>query len=112
MLVTATFPIARSFDVTVSVQVAPSVAPVVGKRGKKLRNEEMTCASVGAGAVVSDATEFRNSPLGVSRPVMDSPFTPVRLIPGGSVEPESGTIESTVIVVAYRGLSAGREMAT
>src|SRR2546429_5193007 len=79
MLVTVTLPAVRSFDVTVSVQVAPSVAPFAGSRGKKFRNEPMICASNWAGAVVSDATALRNSPVGRSRPMNDRDRKSTRL---------------------------------
>src|SRR3989442_14269650 len=100
MLVTVTLPAVRSFDVTVSVQVAPSVAPFACSRGKKFRNEPMICASNWAGAVGSDATALRNSPVGRRPPANDRPLAPDKLSPIGQVEQESGTIESTVTVVA------------
>ena len=39
MFFTLTLPVARSFIVTVSVQVAPCLIPQTGNRGKKLRND-------------------------------------------------------------------------
>ena len=97
---TVTLPAVRSFDVTVSVHVAPSVAPVAGSRGKKFRKEPMICASNCAGVVVSEGTALRNSPVELSRPTNDRPLAPDRFSPIGTVEPESGTIESTVTDVA------------
>ena len=98
MLVTVTLPAERSVDLTVSVQAAPTVAPAAGKRGKKFWKDPMIRAT-DCEDVVSDATGLRNSPVGDSRPASDRPFAPARLIPMGTVVPESGAIESTVIVV-------------
>src|SRR2546422_9884623 len=100
MLVTVTLPAVRSFDVTVSVQVAPIVAPFAGSRGKKFRNEPMICASNWAGAVGSDATALRNSPVGRSRPMNDRPLAPAKLSAIGTGEPGTETIESTGTGVA------------
>ena len=106
MLVTVTLPAARSFSVTVSVQVAPTVRPLGGNRGKKFLNEPTTGARDWA-AVLSDVLWLRNSPLGVSRPANESALAAPRLMPIGAVVPESTTIESIVIVVGYPAVSAG-----
>src|SRR6266513_980683 len=98
MLVTVTPPAARSISVVVSVQVAPSVAPAGGMRGKKFLNEPTTGDSACA-ATLSDTLRLRNSPLGLSRPANDSDFAAARLIPIGGVVPLSGTRESIVMVV-------------
>src|SRR2546428_11638541 len=95
-----TRPAVCAFDVRVAVKVGPVGALFAGSRGRKFRNEPMICASNWAGAVVSDATALRNSPVGRSRPMNDRPLAPDKLSPIGTVEPESETIESTVTVVA------------
>src|SRR6266516_818447 len=111
MLVTVTLPAARSFSVTVSAHVAPSVRPVAGSRGKKFLNEPTTGAR-DWDAVLSDAFWLRNSPFGVSRPANESAFAAPRLMPIGAVVPESATIESIVIVVGYPLVSAGPMIVT
>src|SRR5919201_1959374 len=98
MMVAVTLP--SSVAVRVSVQVAPTVAPPEGRCGKKLRNDDKICAVNCAGAVVSVAAALRNAPDVLSRPAIDRPLAAERLRPGGKVEPESGTMESTVTVVA------------
>ena len=98
MLLTVTLPAARSLIDRVSVQVTPRLNPDAGSRGKKFRNDP-TMGDSDWAATLSEGTWLRKSPCAVSRPENDSPFAAVRLMPIGTVVPESGTIESMVTVV-------------
>src|SRR3954452_17542113 len=98
MLFTLTLPVARSFIVTVSVHVAPCVTPAAGSRGKKLRNDP-TIGDTAWAALLSDGTGLWKSPWGVSRPTNASPLATPRSTFIGTVVPESGMIESMLIVI-------------
>src|SRR6185503_2759517 len=107
MLVIVTVPAARFISVVVSVQVAPSVAPPAGSRGKKFLKPP-TIGDSDCAAILSETVWVRKSPLGTSRPMNVSPFAAARLMfIGGNELPESATIESIVTVVGYPTLSAG-----